>query len=145
MGKKSRENKKSLPKGRGDAGVGSFCHQPQCPTFEDGVWGVFQVGKDESSQGNVRKSKNNPILCPQKIHMGTVGGWKHFDETPQKSVPPHFCSFLPNPSLTVTRSWGPHGDTQNSDTRAWWQEVAQPRQCHRAVPKAASTLKTGSP
>lgn len=132
---KSRENKESLPKGRGDAGAGSFCHQPLCPMFEDGIRGIslpLQVGKDESSLRNVRKSKNNPILCPQKIHKGAVGGWKRFGEKSRRSVAPYFCSFLPNPSLTVTQSWGPHGDTQTLDTRAWCQEVARCQQCHRA-------------
>lgn len=117
---KNGENKELLSKRRGDADAGSFC---QCPAFEDGVWGIFlvlQVGKDESSLRNVRKSENSPILCPQKIHTGAAGGWKHFGETSQRSDPPRFCSFLPNPSLTVTQSWGPQGDTVTLDTRAWW-------------------------
>lgn len=113
----------------------------QCLRMEfGGIFLVLQVGKDESSLRNVRKSKNNPILCPQKIHIGAVGGWKHLDETSRRSVPPYFCSFLP---LIVTQSWGPHGEMQTLDTRAWCQEVAQSQQCHRAVPKAINTLKTG--
>lgn len=132
-------------KGRGDAGAGSFCHQPQCPRFEDGVWGIFlalQVGKDESSLRNVRKSKNNPILCPQEIQIGAVGGWKHFDEASQRAVP-YFCSFFPNPSLTVAQSWGPRGEMQTLDTRARCQEVAQSQQCHPAVPKAKILPENG--
>lgn len=64
-------------KNRCPRGVGCCC-RPQCPGFEVGVWGMIlalQVGKDESSLRNARKSKNNPFFFPWKRKQ--LGGKAH--------------------------------------------------------------------